>query len=79
VSIGAVLRPVGLENAKGIVSTGYLKDPTDKKWDSDAGMKTYKEFLAKYMADGDLANSNLAYGYSAAQSWKSCSSSAAAT
>jgi branched-chain amino acid transport system substrate-binding protein len=67
VSIGAVLKPVGLENAKGIISTGYIKDGTDKQWDNDAGMKKYKEFMAKHMADGDLANSNLAYGYTAGQ------------
>ena len=28
-SIGSVLRPAGLENSKGILTTGYLKDQTD--------------------------------------------------
>ena len=28
-SIGSVLRPAGFENAKGIITTTYLKDPTD--------------------------------------------------
>ena len=32
-----VLKPVGLENAKGIVSTAYFKDPQDAQWADDAG------------------------------------------
>ncbi len=34
-----VLKPVGLENAKGIVSTQYFKDPEDPQWADDAAMK----------------------------------------
>ena len=28
-SVAAVLKPAGLDNSKGIISTAYLKDPTD--------------------------------------------------
>jgi hypothetical protein len=28
-SVGSVLKPAGLENAKGIISSAYGKDPTD--------------------------------------------------
>jgi branched-chain amino acid transport system substrate-binding protein len=31
-SVGSVLKPAGFENAKGILSTIYLKDPTDPTW-----------------------------------------------
>src|SRR5947208_3227788 len=35
-SIGAVLKPAGLEKAVGIITSAYVKDPTDKRWASDA-------------------------------------------
>src|SRR5258708_38093562 len=31
-SVGSVLKPAGLDNAKGVLSTNYLKDPTDPTW-----------------------------------------------
>ena len=38
-SVGSVLKPAGLEASKGVLSTGYLKDPTDPTWDNDAGIE----------------------------------------
>src|SRR5207248_6771523 len=35
-SVGSVLKPAGLENARDILSTQYLKDPTDPTWQNDA-------------------------------------------
>jgi ABC-type branched-subunit amino acid transport system substrate-binding protein len=66
-SVGAVMRPAGLENAKGIISTAYLKDPTDKAWKDDPGVKKWHEFMEKYYPDGDGTNTNTVFGYSAAQ------------
>src|ERR1700710_226319 len=34
-SAGSVLKPAGLDNAKGVLSTNYLKDPTDPTWRDD--------------------------------------------
>src|SRR4029077_16434366 len=31
---------------KNVTSVGYIKDPTDPQWASDAGMKLYKEVIA---------------------------------
>ena len=39
ISVGAVLKPAGLENATGIITSAYLKDPTDKRWDNDPGLQ----------------------------------------
>ena len=36
-SVGGTLKPAGLDRSVGIVSVGILKDPTDPKWDGDAG------------------------------------------
>src|SRR5438067_2894009 len=38
-SVGSVLKPAGVENAKGIMSAAYLKDPTDPTWRNDPATK----------------------------------------
>ena len=40
-SVGGVLQPAGFENAKGVLSTQYTKDPTDPAWKDDAGYKEW--------------------------------------
>jgi branched-chain amino acid transport system substrate-binding protein len=65
--VSQTLVPAGLENAKGIISVNYGKDPLDPQWANDEGMKRYKAFMSKY-APGEDANSGIAtYGYSTAQ------------
>jgi len=66
-SVGSALKPAGLENAKGILSTGYLKDLTDPQWKDDAGMKNFLAFMDKYFPEGDKTNALTGYGYSVAQ------------
>ena len=63
ISVGAVMRPAGPENAIGMISTLYLKDPTDPAFDNDAGMKAFKDFMAKYVPDGDVTDSGYVAGY----------------
>jgi branched-chain amino acid transport system substrate-binding protein len=67
ISVGAVINPAGPENCVGMISAGYLKDPTDHQWDNDAGMKEWRAFMAKYMPDADLTDANYVYGYAAAK------------
>src|SRR5437899_317135 len=66
-SVATVLKPAGLENAKGIISTAYLKDPTDPLWKDDPGIKAWLAFMDKYFPDGDKTNINNIYGYASAQ------------
>jgi len=66
-SVGSVLKPAGLEASKDILSTGYLKDPTDSTWDNDAGKKEWAAFMDKYYPDGDKTSSFTVYGYTVAQ------------
>jgi len=66
-SVGGVLKAAGLENAKGILSTQYTKDPTDPSWRDDPGYKEWLEFMDKYFPDGDKTSSFTVYGYSVAQ------------
>jgi ABC-type branched-subunit amino acid transport system substrate-binding protein len=62
-TIASVLKPAGLEYSKDIISTAYVKDPTDPKWKDDPGVKHWTEFMDKYYPDGDKANANNAYAY----------------
>ena len=66
-SVGAVMKPAGLEASKGVISVNYGKDPLDPTWKDDAGMKRYFEFMAKYYPDGDKDSSFNSYGYSTSQ------------
>src|SRR5215218_10019750 len=66
-SIGAVMKPAGFENAQDIISSQYLKDPTDAQWKDDAGMKAWNEFLDKYFPEANRADASVIYGYTVAQ------------
>ena len=65
--MAGVLKPASLEFAKDIISTAYLKDPTDPAWKDDPGVRTWRAFMEKYYPDGDQTNNNNVYGYAAAQ------------
>jgi ABC-type branched-subunit amino acid transport system substrate-binding protein len=67
ISVASVLTPAGPEKAIGMISTGYLKDPTDHQWDNDAGMQEWRGFMAKNMPGADLTDANYVYGYAAAK------------
>jgi branched-chain amino acid transport system substrate-binding protein len=56
-SVGAVLKPAGLKNAKGILSAGYQMDVTDPQWDSYPGMQKFRAFMAKYYPEADRSES----------------------
>ena len=66
-SVGLVIRPAGAERAVGLTSAAYMKDPTDEAWSQDAGMREWRGFMARYMPEGDLADANHVYGYSASR------------
>jgi len=66
-SVGSVLKPAGFDNAKGVLSTAYLKDPTDPTWKDDAAYKEWLAFMEKYYPDGDKTSTFTVYGYLAAK------------
>jgi branched-chain amino acid transport system substrate-binding protein len=66
-SVGSVLKPAGLENAKGILSTIYIKDPTDPVWKDDPAIKEWASFMDKYFPAGDKTSTFGVYGYATAQ------------
>jgi branched-chain amino acid transport system substrate-binding protein len=65
-SVGSVLTPAGLEKSVGLITTAYLKDPTDQRWDSDPAVKRWREFMQKYHTEGNVNDSFNIYGYTVA-------------
>jgi branched-chain amino acid transport system substrate-binding protein len=57
------MQPAGPEKAIGMLSTQYLKDPTDPSWADDADMKTWRAFMAKYMPSGDVTDAATVFAY----------------
>jgi ABC-type branched-subunit amino acid transport system substrate-binding protein len=78
-SIATVLRPAGLDNSKGLISTAYLKDPTDPTWKDDPGMKAWSAFMDKYFSEGDKAMSCTSMDTLSQRRWCRCSSNAGMT
>ena len=66
-SVGAVLKPAGLDLSRGIISVNWGKDPDDPTWDNDPGMKRWRAFMDKYYPEGDKHSSFNTYGYGTAQ------------
>jgi branched-chain amino acid transport system substrate-binding protein len=66
-SIAAVLEPAGLDRSAGLITTAYLKDPTDPTWKNDKGVKDFLAFMAKYVPEGNPHDAGTFYGYTVAQ------------
>jgi branched-chain amino acid transport system substrate-binding protein len=66
-SVGSVLKPAGVENAKEVMSAAYLKDPTDPAWKNDPAIGEWEAFMQKYYPEGDRTSTFTVYGYLVAQ------------
>ena len=66
-AVGSVLMPAGLDKSVGLITTRYLKDPTDKAMANDAAIVEWTAFMKKYYPDGNLLDSNPFYGWAVAQ------------
>ena len=66
-SVGQVMVPAGLEKGVGVITVGFMKDPTDPQWNNDPAMKEWRAFMKKYYPDGDLMDWYNVYAYAAAQ------------
>jgi ABC-type branched-subunit amino acid transport system substrate-binding protein len=65
-SIAQTLKPAGIEKCKGLITVGYLKDPTDPRWQDDPGFKEWEAFATKYMSPTDLREGLAVYGFTTA-------------
>jgi branched-chain amino acid transport system substrate-binding protein len=66
-SIESVLKPAGLENAKDLITSNYVKEYGDPAWDDDPGVKKFVAFVDKYLPNENKHKSNIAYAYMSAQ------------
>ncbi len=62
-SVASTFKPAGYENGQGIITGLWLKDPTDKQWNDDAEMKTWRQFMTKYMPGANQEDGNYVYAY----------------
>jgi branched-chain amino acid transport system substrate-binding protein len=67
VSVGVVMRPAGPEKGIGIISAGYLKEPTDPQWQDSTEYKDWLAWMKKYNSSASVTDASNAYGYSATQ------------
>jgi branched-chain amino acid transport system substrate-binding protein len=65
-SVASVLTPAGLDKSTGLISTAYIKDPTDKQWENDPAIKKWQAFMKKYYPEGSLIDNSNVYGYTVA-------------
>lgn len=66
-SIQSVLEPAGLENADGLVTAAYIKDPSDPQWEDDEAMQTYREHADEYAPDLNADDPFGVYGFAVAE------------
>jgi branched-chain amino acid transport system substrate-binding protein len=64
ISVGTVINPAGPEKSIGMLSTNYLKDSTDPRWDNDPGMKEWRNFMTTRMPGADQTDLSYVFAYS---------------
>jgi branched-chain amino acid transport system substrate-binding protein len=62
-SVASTIMPVGPERAVGVITSVYIKDPSDPAWSEDPAIKDYLAFTAKYYSEGNPKEFLNAYGY----------------
>jgi branched-chain amino acid transport system substrate-binding protein len=66
-SVGGAIKPAGFDASQGIISSVYLKDPSDPYWKNDPGVRRWNEFLDKYYPDANRIDGAIIYAYAVAQ------------
>jgi branched-chain amino acid transport system substrate-binding protein len=66
-SIGAVLKPAGIDKSVGIMSIQFLKDASDPRWADNPGMRQYLAFLKEYQPKANPNDFIVAYGFTQIQ------------
>ena len=66
-SVASVLVPAGVENAVGIYTANYIKDPTDPQFQKGKEWDDWLAWMKKYHPSGSLTDNFNVYGYTVAQ------------
>ena len=66
-AVASVMLPAGAEASTGIVSSNYIKDPTDPQWAGSAEHDAWLDWMRRWHPGGDVRDSFNVYAYSVAQ------------
>ena len=66
-SVGMVMQPAGPEKTTGILTAGYLKEPTDPEWHDTPEYQEWLSWMKKYNPSGNVADGANVYAYSVTQ------------
>jgi len=66
-AVGTVLIPGGVENSIGIISAGYIKDPTDPQFQKGKEWDDWVAYMKKFQPTGALNDNFNVYGNTVAQ------------
>ncbi|MEI7712055.1 MAG: ABC transporter substrate-binding protein [Rhodospirillales bacterium] len=66
-SIGAVMKPAGVDNSQGIITADYKMDPTDPRIANNPEYKTWKAWFDKYLPNANPADAGNVVGW--AEGW----------
>ena len=56
------VRLAGAPTVNGSISIEHLKDPANSQWDNDAGMRLYRQIMAKYLPEANAKDGLYLYG-----------------
>lgn len=66
-SIATALKPAGLDNSVGVISTSFLKDMNDPAWKDDPATNDWLSLMGRYYPAGEKDDISTLYGYAAAE------------
>jgi branched-chain amino acid transport system substrate-binding protein len=61
-SVSSTIVPAGPEKAIGVISATITKDPNDKKWADDPGVRWYRAHFDKYLSGRDIGDNTYLFG-----------------
>ena len=64
------VRSAGAATVNGTISAEYLKDPANPQWDNDAGMKLYRQIMAKFLPEANYKDGLFIYGFAKAYTFE---------
>ena len=66
-SVKSVMEPAGPEKSIGIISSAFLKDPTDPQWKGTPEFEDWLAWMKKYNSAASVADAFNVYGYTVTQ------------
>ncbi len=66
-SVGATMKPAGLEKGIGIITAAFAKDPTDPQWQNSPEFKEWLAFMQKSGLSASINDVQASLGYSQVQ------------